>query len=150
MFASDVMRWILDTDHVSLVLRKNPIVIDRLDFVRSEAAVTIITVQEVFNGWVAQLNQPKTDRERLLDQYHQFYRATELFRTIQILEFDGQAYDRYTQLVAQNPELRKKRIQQNVRIAAIALSNNATIVTRNRRDFELVPGLEIEDWSIGS
>jgi tRNA(fMet)-specific endonuclease VapC len=141
------MNWILDTDHVSLVLWDNPVVTPRLDVARSRAAVTIITVQEVFNGWVGQLNQPQNTRELLLAKYHQLYRATELFRKMPILEFDDRALDRYTQLLDQNPPLRKKRIQQDMRIAAIALVNGATVVTRNRRDFELVPGLPIEDWS---
>ncbi len=33
-------------------------------------------------------------------------------------------------------------------IAAIALSLNLPIATRNRRNFELVPNLQIIDWTI--
>jgi tRNA(fMet)-specific endonuclease VapC len=66
------MTWILDTDHVSLMLRNNRAVTDRLDLVRSQTSVSIITVQEVFNGWVGQLNQPQNNRELLLAKYRQF------------------------------------------------------------------------------
>ena len=34
----------------------------------------------------------------------------------------------------------------DLQIAAVALSRNLTLVTRNTRDFVATPGLRIEDW----
>jgi tRNA(fMet)-specific endonuclease VapC len=114
----------------------------------SNTVVSIITFQEVFNGWIGSLNQSSDDRAGTIYKYHQLWLASEFFKTLPVLEFDEIAYDRYTRLAAQNPPLRKKRLRQDLRIASIALVNGATVVTRNRRDFELVPGLSIEDWSM--
>jgi predicted nucleic acid-binding protein len=35
----------------------------------------------------------------------------------------------------------------DLRIAAIVPENNATLVSRNLRDFQRVSGLVVEDWS---
>jgi tRNA(fMet)-specific endonuclease VapC len=36
----------------------------------------------------------------------------------------------------------------DLRIGAVALENGFTVITRNLRDFQRVPGLTCEDWSV--
>jgi tRNA(fMet)-specific endonuclease VapC len=38
----------------------------------------------------------------------------------------------------------------DLQIAAIAISNNLTLITHNTREFERVDGLQIEDWEAGA
>jgi tRNA(fMet)-specific endonuclease VapC len=35
----------------------------------------------------------------------------------------------------------------DLKIASIALARGETLLTKNRRDFEKVPGLAFDDWS---
>jgi tRNA(fMet)-specific endonuclease VapC len=149
MLGNTVSLWIFDTDHISLLLRGNPQITKHLNQIPAQmSSTTIITVQEIFNGWAGELNQPHAPRETILAQYHQLFLAVELLKSLQLLEFNALAFEQYENLLVQNPTLRKKRLQKDMRIAAIALSLNATVVTRNRRDFGQVPGLKIEDWTI--
>nr|MCC5639148.1 hypothetical protein [Nostoc sp. CHAB 5844] len=65
---------------------------------------------------------------------------------ITLLTFNQEAANHYAQFLYQ-----KIRIgTQDLRIAAIAIANNAILVTRNQRDFSRVPGLQFEDWTIGN
>ena len=48
--------WILDTDHVSLFLAGNKSIIAQVAKRSNNIAITIITVQELFNGWTGKLN----------------------------------------------------------------------------------------------
>lgn len=60
-----------------------------------------------------------------------------------MLDFDEPA-------AAQFGQLRRARIRlgsMDLKIAAIALSQEALLLSRNLRDFQRVPGLRVEDWT---
>jgi tRNA(fMet)-specific endonuclease VapC len=143
------MLFILDTDHVSLVLHGNPKILAVIANNKNKVDIctSIITAQELFNGWVVRINntQPLDDLVKLYSEFHQ---SIDYLRKTDILGFNDVADLRFRQLLQENPFLRKARLQKDMRIAAIALSLEATVVTRNRRDFEQIPGLNIEDWTI--
>lgn len=136
---------ILDTDHVSLFLGGHPRVIAELNKTELNWAITVITVQEIFNGWIAELNQPNVSHDPV-KAYTKLWASTEFFKSAAILNFDRSAHIRYQQLLQDQPELNKKRLVKDMRIAAIALTKEATVATRNQRDFSLVANLTLENW----
>jgi tRNA(fMet)-specific endonuclease VapC len=138
--------WILDTDTASLLLWKNPNVTRNLQSAGGDIAISIVTAQELFNGWVVRINNAKTTDD-LIRWYEKFSGVVQLCKKVTVLPFDQSAATQLEILLKANPDLAKQRLQKDMRIAAIALANNATVVTCNYRDFSLVPGLTIVDWS---
>ncbi|BAS55597.1 type II toxin-antitoxin system VapC family toxin [Leptolyngbya boryana CZ1] len=139
--------FILDTDHVSLWLRDHPLVKVKVAESAHNVSLTIITVQELFNGWVGRLNTT-TDAALMIERYENLWQTVDFVRQFPVLKFDAAADACYVKVLRENAPLRKKRLRQDLRIAAIALSQDATVVTRNQRDFGQVPGLRIVDWSL--
>lgn len=61
---------------------------------------------------------------------------------VSILQWEGEAATMFD-------SLRKKKVNigsSDLKIASIALVNDATVLTANTRDFEKVPGLRFENW----
>jgi len=136
--------WILDTDHTSLFFAGNPSVIPRISEHSDNIAITIITVQEIFNGWNGRLNDPR-QANNLNILYTKLWETTEFFKIMTILNFDRDAENCYNEL-RRNRNLARKRLEKDLRIASIALVQNAIVVTRNYKDFSQVPNLQIENW----
>ncbi|PDW04607.1 type II toxin-antitoxin system VapC family toxin [Candidatus Viridilinea mediisalina] len=136
--------YILDTDHLSLLQRGHSLVITRLRSIPvAQRAVTIITVDEQLQGRLAVIRRAKTQIDAARE-YERLREAMQFFATVQILSYDAAA-------AAQFDMLRRQGIRigtQDLRIAAICLTRQATLATRNQRDFGLVPGLITEDWSL--
>jgi tRNA(fMet)-specific endonuclease VapC len=138
--------WVLDTDHLSLLERGNPKIQDRLGKIDTNSvAITIVTAEEKVKGRLAVINSLSgIERvDRLAVAYRALQSTLEDLQMLTILPFSELARDQYRGLLAQ-----KIRVgSHDLRIAAITLSANGILVTRNRRDFERVDGLQITDWS---
>lgn len=65
------------------------------------------------------------------------------FNTMPMLRFDHNASTHFQALSKQF----RRTGTMDLRIAAIALAHNATLVTRNVRDFAGIPSLRVEDWT---
>ena len=139
-------RFILDTDHGSLILRGDIRLQARIEQ-ESGICIAVITFQEIFNGWLTRINQAKPNDD-FVELYSRLCDSIEYLKQTEILNFDRGADRVFRSLLQQYPSLRKARLQRDIRIAAIALCQDATVVTRNYRDFGQVPGLLIADWTI--
>lgn len=143
---------ILDTDLLSIIQQRRGEIYRRLNeclqlvYEIETVAITIVSLEEQMRGWMAFLNQPSSKRDggaTLVVGYRRLHRLFEDFGGRTVLEFGDRAYEQY-----HNLKSRKIRIgTMDLRIAAIALLHNATLLTRNTRDFEKIPGLKIEDWT---
>ena len=134
---------ILDTDHVSLLERKDTLVVDRFSRFIGETAITVITWEEQMRGRLNVIRQATSSEQRVL-AYTRLLSTIRFLQNFPIINFDAMADRDYMQLQAQ-----KIRVgTQDLRIASIALSCSAVVVTRNHRDFGKVPNLMLEDWTV--
>lgn len=99
--------WILDTDHVSHLLQGNKVVSSRVNRVLPNLAITVVTVQEIFNGWIVKINSASESTE-LVRLYTKLWTNLEFFKQVRILNFDADAYNCYERLLKQNKQLNKK------------------------------------------
>lgn len=67
-----------------------------------------------------------------------------------MLDFDFAAALEYGRFVPDRMKIGRPIARADAQIAACCLTNGATLVTRNTRDFEEIPGLElINPWKAG-
>lgn len=138
------MIYLLDTDHVTLDQHGYAPVSARIRLAgQAQVAISIITVEEQLRGWLAVIRAATTATRRSA-AYAQFRTAVAYFATFTLLDYTIDADVLVAKLRGQGVRIGT----QDLRIAAIALTYGATVVTRNERDFGQVPQLPIADWSL--
>ena len=109
-----------------------------------QQSIPIVTVEEMIRGRLSVVRQAEAGRGRI-----RIERAYELFqRTVTyVQEFHVLAYTTAADKLYQDWRDEKIRIgTHDLRIAAIAVAHSVTLISRNRRDYDLVPNLDVEYW----
>lgn len=95
-------------------------------------------------GWMAEIARMQSV-DRQLAAYSRLDRMRNYYCVTPILPFDEKALAQFQDLWL----LRLRVGTMDLKIAATALANEATVITRNTADFGKVLGLTVEDWSGG-
>jgi tRNA(fMet)-specific endonuclease VapC len=135
---------LLDTDSFTLHQFGHARLMERFRGAGEIPAITIATQTEALRGRCEALLKAE-DGARLLRAQHGLIRTVEHLALFVVVPFDEAAASEFDHL-RQNKKL-KKIGRGDILIAAIALANRATLVTRNLKDFRQVPGLQVENWA---
>ena len=134
-----------DTDILTEILAGNPAYAERIANVPlEEQSAPIVAIEEILRGRLNSIRQAEAGKGRItIERAYQLSEETlDALRELKFLSFTQQA----DALVR---EWRGKKIRgstHDLRMAASCVVSSVTLVTRNRRDFEHIPGLSVEFW----
>jgi tRNA(fMet)-specific endonuclease VapC len=137
---------VLDTDHLTVLFfekhSQQDALADRLAAADdSDLAATVISLEEQMRGWLAAIKK----RASIAAQVAVYPRLTQLvdfYSQWKVVPFDAESAKIYE-------TLRQRRVRigaQDLKIASIALANDALLLSANLVHFQKVPGLKAEDW----
>jgi tRNA(fMet)-specific endonuclease VapC len=135
---------LLDTDTLTYLHAGHPRVIERLrELADPDVGTTIITKIELLRGRFDFVLKAASGSE-LLKAQQWLARTEELLAQIVIVPLDETAAAQFDRL--QKAKRLPKIGRADLLIASIALAQRATLVTRNVRHFQQVPGLNVTNW----
>ena len=139
--------YLMDSDYVSLIDRAGPegarIIARAATLPPDSIAVSIVSYEEQMRGWMAEIAR-MASVDRQMAAYARLNRTRDYYCSTPVVPFDEGALAQFQRLWL----LRLRVGTMDLKIAATALADNATLLTRNTKDFAKVPGLMLEDWSV--
>lgn len=138
---------ILDTDHISLLQHpdseEGQRLVERLAASSDlEIVTTVVTVEEQMRGWLQVIARYRDVQQQAV-YYDKLIDFIRFYSRWKILPLQNAAVQVYRDLQQRRPRI----ATTDLKIAAISLANQATLLSRNARDFRRVPGLHVEDWT---
>jgi tRNA(fMet)-specific endonuclease VapC len=134
-----------DTDVLTEILLGDPTCVARAATIPShEQAVPIVVIEELMRGRLQVIRQAEAGKARvsLPRAYDLFEQTLRDVQQVTVLSYTPQADALYHQWRQQHIRVPT----HDLRIAAICVAHAATLISRNRRDFARVPGLQVELW----
>jgi tRNA(fMet)-specific endonuclease VapC len=135
---------LLDTDTLSLLLAGKEPVLTRLRQAADQLAISVITKVEILRGRYDFLLKASdgAQLQRAQSWLEQIEQELDGWNVVGINAAAAAQFDRLRHI------RNLKRIgRADLLIASIALAHRATLITRNRRHFRQVPGLNLENWA---
>jgi tRNA(fMet)-specific endonuclease VapC len=131
-----MLKYLLDTNIVIYVLKRRPIeVLKIFNTNASRMAVSSITLSELIYG-----AEKSSNIDRNLEAIEEF------ISHLEVLPYDAKASQHYGQIKA-SLEKRGEIIGENdIHIAAHAISQGLILVTNNLHEFKRVANLALENW----
>ena len=140
-----MIRYVLDTDITSLWLQGHPQETAAVLRVPPDSIrLPIIVFEEIWDGWQAIIRAART-ADRMAFGYERLTSSVHDLRPLEVVTFGTTAIERHR-------ALKKSKLNigaNDLKIAAIALDLGATVVTNNEQDYRRVPGLVVENWTLG-
>lgn len=135
---------LIDTDILTLLFVGKPEVLARWHASTLTEAITVVTRAEMLSGRLNALLTEATP-EKILEGQERLRRTEEFLARFSVVPLDAAAVTRFA-------ELRRTKGCRNIGVpdllnAAIALTLDATLVTRNTKHYATVPGLKLENWA---
>lgn len=134
-----------DTDVLTGILLGNAALVERASRLPAVPhCVPVVVVEEVLRGRLSAIRRAESARRGvgIEDAHERFAEAVETLRLARILHYDSQAHGLFTEWRKQGSRIST----HDLRIAAICVAHSAKLVSRNRKDFRGVPGLDVEFW----
>jgi len=134
-----------DTDVLTEILLGNPAYTERAAQIPpDQQAVPIVVVEEIVRGRLNMIRQAEAGKASITLEraYQLFERTLRDLCQLAVLSYTPQAHVLFQ-------EWRKQKLRvatRDLRIGAACIAHSVTLISRNRRDFQRVPGLTVEFW----
>jgi tRNA(fMet)-specific endonuclease VapC len=141
-------RYILDTNHLTAYQFLQSNVMAKIAAIgMPQIALTGITIEEQAQGWLKAIKSasqaPLPRRaEKFSWAYGGLRMSVQMMNQFEILDFSIASYGRFLEFRRQGIRISTHDLQ----IASIAIEVDGIVATQNLRDFEQVPGLQVENW----